>query len=174
MVWSILAFLIGAIVIGVFGVKENAVFTYEGLWISVYGVLLTFIQVSRVKKTTEATEEAIKTTRTHMDHLLSISDISKHVAYLRFVKECVTNDKMEMARLRLGDIKDFMTKIGYIRDLDIDQYKHGRLINTLEANLNCLDQDINQTQKVDKVVFCNDLEKVASFLMSIENELKAK
>ena len=42
--------------IGVFGVRENAAFTYEGLWISVYGVILTFIQVSRVKKTTEATE----------------------------------------------------------------------------------------------------------------------
>lgn len=91
--------------IGVFGVRKNAAFTYEGLWISVYGVILTFIQVSRVKKTTEATEEAIKSTRTHVDHVLSISDISKHVAYLRFVKECITNDKMILDRLLRKDKK---------------------------------------------------------------------
>lgn len=148
--------------------------TYLGLWISIYGVILTLVQVMKLKKITEATEEAIKTTRKQVNLILSVSDTAKHVANIRFIKEYITNDKVEMARLRLSDVKDFMSRIGYITDLEYDKNKYKKLINTLEANLNSLELDINRSQKLDKNIICTELEKVASFLTDIENNLKSK
>lgn len=157
-----------------FDVTINDIVTYEGLWVSVYGVFITLVQIMKVKKTTEATDLAIKDTRAKMDLILSVAEVSKHVVNLRFIKECVTNNKMELARLRLGDVKDFMSKIGYIEDLRYDKSSYKRLINSLELNINSLEQEINQTQKVDKNVFAKDIESVATFLIEVENKLKSQ
>lgn len=174
--WGI--FIIGIVVIVWVSYCNEIVFkdliTYEGLWVSVYGVILTLIQVLQLKKTTEATEEAVIATRKQMDLILSISDISKHVVNLRFVKECVTNGKMELARLRLSDVKDFMSKIGYITDLTYDKNTYKRLVNSIEANMNSLEIEINSNQPVDRNVLSKDLESVASFLIDVENKLKSK
>ena len=171
-------FFIGITLIAVisnkFGVAINDILTYEGLWVSVYGVFITLVQILKVKKTTEATDQAIKDTRAKMDLILSVAEVSKHVVNLRFIKECVTNNKMELARLRLGDVKDFMSKIGYIEDLRYDKSSYKRLINSLEININSLEQEINQTQKVDKNVFAKDIESVATFLIEVENKLKSQ
>lgn len=175
---SVGIFVLGLIVIGVsshrIGMAISDIVTYAGLWTSIYGVILTFVQIMKIQRTTEATAKAIKDTRAQMDLVLSVSDVSKHVVNLRFIKECVTNNKMELARLRLGDVKDFMTKIGYIEDLKYDKHTYKRLINSLESNINSLEQDINNTQKVDKNIFAKDLESVVSFLMEVENKLKSK
>lgn len=157
-----------------FGAQINDILTYGGLWTSIYGLFLTFLQLMKLQKTTDATADAVKATREKMDLMLSISDISKHVVNLRFVKECVTNSKMELARLRLGDVKDFINKIGYIEGLKYDAQTYKWLINSLESNINSLEQEINKTQKVDKDILAKDLERVASFLMQIEYELKSK
>lgn len=176
--WSIFIFIIGCVLIWslryITELEPSLILTYEGLWASISGVILTLWQVVQLKDTTKATKEAVKATRKQMDLILSVSDVSKHVANLRFVKEYLTSDKIEMARLRLGDVKDFMSKIGYIDDLDYDNYTYKRLINSLEANLNSIEQEMNKTQLIDKNVFCKDLEKVASFLMDVENKLKSR
>lgn len=176
--WSVFIFIIGCILIWMLKyismLDTSQILTYEGLWASIFGVILTLWQVMQLKDTAKATKEAVKATRKQMDLILSVSDVSKHVANLRFVKEYMTNDKTEMARLRLGDVKDFMSKIGYIDDLEYDINTYKRLINSLEANLNSIELEINKTQLIDKNVFCKDLEKVASFLMDIENKLKSR
>lgn len=105
---------------------------------------------------------------------MSVAQVAKNTSELRYVKECVTNGKMELARLRLGDVKDFMSAIGFIDDLDYDKSIYKKLVNTLESNLNSLEQEINKTQSLDKNVFSKDIEKVVSFLMEVENKLKSK
>ena len=148
--------------------------TYEGLWVSFYGVAMTFFQVLKLKDTAAATEIAVQETRKQMKLVLSVAQIAKNISDLRYVKECVTNDKLELARLRLGDIKDFMSEIGYIDGLDYDKNSYRKLVITLEGNLHSIEQDINGTQFIDKNVFSKELERVVSFLMEVENKLKSK
>lgn len=156
------------------GDELSIVLTYEGVWISAFGVVLTFIQVMQLKKTTEATEIAVNETKTQMKLILSVAHIAKNVAELRYVKECITNDKMELARIRLGDVKDFISEIGYIEGLCFDRVVYRKLVNSIDANLYSLEQTIHGTQKVDKDVFSRDIEKVVTFLIDIENKLKSK
>ena len=173
-----LVFLVGIIIIwfasNQFEVSTPDKLTYEGLWVSFYGVALTFFQVLKLKGTAAATERAINETKTQMKLVLSVAQVAKNTSELRYVKECVTNGKMELARLRLGDVKDFMSAIGFIDDIDYDKSIYKKLVNTLESNLNSLEQEINKTQSLDKNVFSKDIEKVVSFLMEVENKLKSK
>lgn len=175
---SVIILLASVAIIIVLGMVTNMdmslILTYEGLWISIFGVILTLIQVMKIKKTTDATEEAVISTRKQMNLVLSVSDTAKHVANIRFIKECITNDKLELARIRLSDVKDFMGRIGYIDDLEYDKSKYKKLINSLEANLNSIEQKINANQEVDKLVFCKDIERVATFLIDVENNLKSR
>lgn len=175
---SVIILLASVAIIIVLGMVTNMdmslILTYEGLWISIFGVILTLIQVMKIKKTTDVTEEAVKSTRKQMNLVLSVSDTAKHVANIRFIKECITNDKLELARIRLSDVKDFMGRIGYIDDLEYDKSKYKKLINSLEANLNSIEQKINANQEVDKLVFCKDIERVATFLIDVENNLKSR
>lgn len=113
-------------------------------------------------------------TKTQMKLILSVAHIAKNVAELRYVKECITNDKMELARIRLGDVKDFISEIGYIEGLCFDRVVYRKLVNSIDANLYSLEQTIHGTQKVDKDVFSRDIEKVVTFLIDIENKLKSK
>lgn len=171
-------FILGSILIAWLsfnaGDELSIILTYEGLWVSTYGVGLTFIQVIKLKKTTDATNDAVNETKTQMRLVLSVSHIAKNVAELRYVKECITNDKMELARLRLSDVKDFISEVGYIDGLNFDKSVYKKLVNSIDANLNSLEQTINDTQKVDKDVFSRDIEKVVTFLIDIENKLKSK
>lgn len=177
-VGNIVSMIIVGLVIVFIGYVINLdvtlIVTYVGLFVSVYGVILTLLQVMKIKKTTDATEEAVISTRKQMNLVLSVSDTAKHVANIRFIKECITNDKLELARIRLSDVKDFMGRIGYIDDLEYDKSKYKKLINSLEANLNSIEQKINANQEVDKLVFCKDIERVATFLIDVENNLKSR
>lgn len=171
-------FIAGCVIIALVscnvGVTQSVVLTYEGLWVSAFGVVLTFIQVIKLKKTTEATELAVIETKAQMKLIISVAHIAKNVAELRYVKECITNGKMELARLRLGDIKDFISEIGYIDGLNFDRTNYKKLVNSIDANLYSLEQTINGTHNVDKDVFSRDIEKVVTFLIDIENKLKSK
>lgn len=175
--WTIFILIIlSAIIIGIgilFHVGFWGIFTIEGLLFSVYGVVLTLIQVMHLQKITKATETAVKETRGHIKLVLSVAQTAKNVSDLRYVKECITNDKFELARLKLGDVKDFLSEIGYIEGLTYDKSLYKKLVNSMESNMYSLEQAIHGTQLVDKNIFCKDVERVVAFLIDVENKLKS-
>lgn len=178
--WTIAFVVFGALFIGIIvfgkrgGLSIGDIVTYEGLFTSVYGVILTFIQVWKLKSTADATNKAVEDTANKIDQMLSIAEASKYVTHLRSVKEYVTNGKLELARLRMHDIKDFMNHIAFIKNISYNKQTYKNLLGVLDSNLHSIDQALHAKSQIDIVVFDEDIERVVSFLSNIENQLKIK
>lgn len=148
--------------------------TYIGLLISLCGVALTYYQVAHLKRISEETKKAVNKTKEYIDSLLTISDISKHVSYLRLIKEYVSNDQYHLARLRLSDTLDFIPKITSVNGLMYNEHEYRLVHTSLKANLKSLDYKLNDNIDINKNVFCDEVENAVSFLIIIENQLIKK
>lgn len=81
---------------------------------------------------------------------------------------------MSLHKLRLCDVKDFMTRVEFIKRIEFDREEFGRLKKRVEIGLSNLDKQINNKGKLDKIIFCQDMEEVATILSTLENQLKSK
>ncbi len=89
-------------------------------------------------------------------------------------KENINNGKYELAMLRLCEVKDFMMRIKYVSNITYNEEELSRLINMTILHLNNLNKQINKIKDIDKIVFCRDLENIASVLINLEYQLKNK
>lgn len=106
--------------------------------------------------------------------VLVISDIAKIVTTIRIIEEYINSEKYELAKLRLCDVKDFMMRVEFIGKIELDIEEFGRLKKRVEIDLNSIDKQISNKAKLDKIIFCQDMEEIASMLSRIENQLKSK
>lgn len=67
-----------------------------------------------------------------------------------------------------------MTRIEYIKDLDYNTEAFKKLRKRIEINLSNLDKQINNNIVINKIIFCSDMEEIASMLSKLENQLKTK
>ena len=72
------------------------------------------------------------------------------------------------------DVKDFMMRVEFIGKIEFDKDDFGRLKKRVEIGLNNLDKQMSNRGKLDKVIFCQDMEEIASMLSRLENQLKSK
>ena len=86
----------------------------------------------------------------------------------------INSEKYELAKLRLCDVKDFMMRVEFIGKIEFDKDDFGRLKKRVEIGLNNLDKQMSNRGKLDKVIFCQDMEEIASMLSRLENQLKSK
>ncbi|WP_289731409.1 hypothetical protein [uncultured Alistipes sp.] len=148
--------------------------TLIGGYISAYGLFVAILQIFALQAITQSTQTAVKETKEKVEQILSISDLAKIVANIRFIEECINSDKYELAKLRLCDVKDFMTRVEFIKRIEFDREVFGRLKKRVEIGLSNLDKQINNKGKLDKIIFCQDMEEVATILSTLENQLKSK
>ena len=69
--------------------KEKTVvngFTVFGTYFSLLGLLIAYIQIRSIKKTSEATKTAVNESLLKMSRVLSVSDISKSVRTIREIQ----------------------------------------------------------------------------------------
>ena len=67
-----------------------------------------------------------------------------------------------------------MTRVEFIEKIEFDKDDFGRLKKRVEIGLNNLDKQMGGKGRLDKVVFCQDMEEIASMLSRLENQLKSK
>ena len=67
-----------------------------------------------------------------------------------------------------------MTRVEFIKRIEFDREEFGRLKKRVEIGLSNLDKQINNKGKLDKIIFCQDMEEVATILSTLENQLKSK
>lgn len=148
--------------------------TLIGGYISAYGLFVTILQIFALQNITQSTQTAVKETRERVEQILSVADLAKTVAILRIIEEYVNNDKYELAKLRLCDVKDVMMRIEFIEKINLDKEEFNKLRNRVEIGLNNLDKQIGDKCAIEKDVFCKDMEEVATMLGRLESQLKSK
>lgn len=148
--------------------------TLLGFYVSIYGLAVALWQIIALQNITISTQFAVKQTREKVEQILSISDIAKIVTTIRIIEEYINSEKYELAKLRLCDVKDFMMRVEFIGKIELDIEEFGRLKKRVEIDLNSIDKQISNKAKLDKIIFCQDMEEIASMLSRIENQLKSK
>lgn len=148
--------------------------TLLGFYVSIYGLAVALWQIFALQNITISTQLTVKQTREKMEQILSISDLSKIVTIVRVIEEYINSEKYELAKLRLCDVKDFMMRVEFIGKIEFDIEKFEQLKKRVEIGLNNLDNQISNKRELDKVIFCQDMEEIASMLSRIENQLKSK
>ena len=138
--------------------------TLLGFYVSIYGLAVALWQIIALQKQT----------REKVEQILSISDLAKIVTITRIIEEYINSEKYELAKLRLCDVKDFMMRVEFIGKIEFDKDDFGRLKKRVEIGLNNLDKQMSNRGKLDKVIFCQDMEEIASMLSRLENQLKSK
>lgn len=71
--------------------------TLIGGYISAYGLFVAILQIFALQAITQSTQTAVKETKEKVEQILSISDLAKIVANIRFIEECINSDKYELA-----------------------------------------------------------------------------
>ena len=148
--------------------------TLLGFYVSIYGLAVALWQIFALQNQAEQAQKTITETRTKIDHILSLSDCAKSIGTIRTIKENINNGKYELAMLRLCEVKDFMMRIKYVSNITYNEEELSRLINMTILHLNNLNKQINKIKDIDKIVFCRDLENIASVLINLEYQLKNK
>lgn len=148
--------------------------TLIGGYISAYGLLVAILQIFSLQNLTKNTQIAVAETREKVEQILSISDFAKIVTTLRIIEEYINSEKYELAKLRLCDVKDFMMRIEFIGRIEFDKDEFGRLKKRVEIGLSNLDKQMSSKGKLDKIIFCQDMEEIATMLSRLENQLKSK
>ena len=62
----------------------------------------------------------------------------------------------------------------FITNLDYNTEAFKKLRKRIEINLSNLDKQINNNIVINKIIFCSDMEEIASMLSKLENQLKTK
>ena len=148
--------------------------TAFGTVISFFGFLFTIAQVVALRNISEATKSAITDTKEKIEQVFSISDLSRTIAVLRVIQENVHDEKFELVKYRLCEVKDVMARVKLLDGFGDELGIVGQHMVRISMNMKNLDKQIAGKAHINKLVFCQDMEDIASTLSNIENQLKNK
>lgn len=153
----------------------NAI-TVLGTYISIFGLVVAYIQISSVKKIAKYTELKIRETRDRITLILSVSDLSRGIKIAEEAQIFLNTANYSSALLRLKDLKSIVIQAEMISDFknfhSRTDYKD--LKSSLFDDINNLsDFSHSHKKKINFSVINSDLEKISSVLIEFENHLKS-
>ena len=78
--------------------------TLIGGYISAYGLFVAILQIFALQAITQSTQTAVKETKEKVEQILSISDLAKIVANIRFIEECMTGSNLGKPSLQFSNV----------------------------------------------------------------------
>ena len=182
--WAILFFIIGTIIItSVFislEVSQKTIanaFTLFGTYFSLYGILIAYLQIQSIRETSEKTKEAVEQSSSRINQILSVSDLSKSNKVIQEIQIFLQNDKLELALIRMKDLKSILIQVKFNDDLSeyTEDHLYNQNITDLGADINNLYDQITGIKKGLNFSKINqNLERLSTILMELENKLKYK
>ncbi len=162
--------------------KEKTVvngFTVFGTYFSLLGLLIAYIQIRSIKKTSEATKTAVNESLLEMSRVLSVSDITKSVRTIREIQSFFPQHKYEIALMRMKDLKSLVIQFKYNEELTENTQKNNykQRIRNLGLDINNLHELICKNIEPESVnipKINQNLENFATTLTEFENILKTQ
>lgn len=148
--------------------------TIIGLYISICAFVITVWQVWGIKDRTESIQSAVVATQNKIQYIFSVADIAKTISTIRAIKDDIDNERFDVARVRLCDVKDLLESLDYMENITLDRKELNRVRTNTLINLSSIDKQIRNTQELDRVTFNKDMEEVATLLNGVNSQLKNK
>ena len=152
-------------------------FTLYGTYASLYGLIIAYLQLIKIKVAAQQTKIAVQETSIRMNQILSVSDLSKSIKTIQEIQNYMMAKKYELALLRMKDLRFALNTVQHSQNitntvhsetysqclvnLGIDIVNLNDLINGYKTGLNF--SKVNQ-----------NLDSLETFIGNIENELKYK
>ena len=146
-----------------------------GTYLSVFGLIIAYIQILSIKQETIKTRSAIKSSLDQVRRVLSISELSKTKKLIEEIQQYLQNDKFDASSLRMHDLKENLIQNKYISHLtkQTEAKSYRDLIANVGIDINTLHDKISSPVSViDKSIIMQNLEKVKSAILEFENILK--
>jgi hypothetical protein len=118
---------------------------------SVVGLAVALLQIASLRRTSAATEQAVKETRAALVQVISASDVAKAIALIREVQDHLSNEAWGLARMRLQDAQELLIQFEnheamFASEQEAEAYgKSLRLLNVEVVNLLELSEDPEAT-----------------------------
>lgn len=150
--------------------------TYYGLFLGLYGLWLTYLQIASLKESSEKAQIAVSISLLRINQVLSVAELSKGLKIVQEIQVFIRHGKHELALLRMKDLKHLLIAIKSNQDLS--EYTHAAIYN---KHITDLGIDINNTNDVllgqnkrhlnfSKVN--QNLEDISTVLAEFETKLK--
>jgi len=146
-----------------------------GTYLSVFGIIIAYIQILSIKQETIKTQNAIKSSLDQVRRVLSISELSKTKKLIEEIQQYLQNDKFDASSLRMHDLKENLIQNKYISHLtkQTEAKSYRDLIANVGIDINTLHDKISiPVAVIDKSIIMQNLEKVKSAILEFENILK--
>jgi len=181
---AIIIFIVGTLIMGIvfFSLPNEDqtvinVFTLFGTFFSLFGLAMAYIQIHSINKTSKLTKLAVEKSLLRINQVLSVSELSKANKIIQEIQSYLTNNKHELALLRMKDLKSILIQIKYNDDLTeyTNNSVYNQNITDMGSDINNLhDSIIGNKKGVNFSRLNQNLESLATILAEFENKLKYK
>jgi hypothetical protein len=142
---------------------------------SFFGLAIAILQITSLKKITEATNLAVEETKAGLIQSISISDVSKAIRLIEQIQMYAGHKKFESAHLRLQDLRILLIQFkGNAHFVGLNgKDKYDNLLADVGIHISNLYNTIFMKEKSINVAVLNQtLEDVGAILVTFENQLK--
>lgn len=149
--------------------------TLYGTFLSVFGLIIAYLQIISIKDATLKTKEAVELTTQKIAQILSVSDLAKGIKIIHESQNYITSSKHELLLIRLKDLKSILIQTKYNKDLVIfsQQESFIQMISDLSIDITNIHDLISGTKKGINFSKVNqNLEYIENILSDCENKLK--
>lgn len=150
-------------------------FSFSGTYTSVFGIIIAYAQIISVRETAEKTEIEVRNSNKKIMNILQVSDLAKAIKLVQEIQNYLYSEKIEIAILRLKDLKSILILIKHNSELEklSNKKAYRDSLNDVGINLNNLSQlhlGVKKGVSIDKII--SDLEIIENLLGEFEGHLK--
>lgn len=144
--------------------------------ISFIGFYIAIKQITSVREITEKIDVAVKTKLTDFNKILLLSDVSSKISLIHEIKAHLRKEQLEVCIIRMEDLKKIMATIipnaAYL-SLDIDEKILTQILKSFNMDMNTIEKKmLNNTYQIETGKIISNMDKMSTYLLSLEAKLK--
>lgn len=180
--YTILLFVIGLLIIIIIyynlqATDKNIInfISLFGTYLSVFGLILAFLQLESIKKINEKTQTEVQISLQRVNDVLAISEISKSIKIIQEIQSYLHSQKSELSLIRMKDLKQILIQVKHNNNLleftNHSDYEKSIVDLSIDIN-NISDSIFKPNRAVNYSKINSNLEELSTTLSNFENKLK--
>ena len=140
---------------------------------SLYGIIITLWQVSRVKKVATAASEAVDRKLEEIDSFMAFADVKRHIEICNSINVYLTLKEYEAAAIKIEQLREMLVNLRQSNELKDDDFNSASShLQNLGTDLQSLRKHRSGTVKLNSDVLFTHISDICNFLEEVSSKLK--
>lgn len=140
---------------------------------SLYGIIITLWQVSRVKKVATAASEAVDRKLKEIDSFMAFADVKRHIEICNSINVYLTLKEYEAAAIKIEQLREMLVNLRQSNELKDDDFNSASShLQNLGTDLQSLRKHRSGTVKLNSDVLFTHISDICNFLEEVSSKLK--